>query len=42
MFYIYDNKSDKNDSYYMVNLSPELLINDLIWEIQKKFKIKQI
>ena len=40
MFYIYDNKSDKNDSYYMVNLSPELLINDLIWEIQRKFKIK--
>ena len=41
MFYIYDNKSDKNDSYYMVNISPELLINDLIWEIHRKFKIKE-
>lgn len=41
MFYIYDNKSDKNDSYYMVNISQELLINDLIQEIQKKFKIKE-
>lgn len=41
MFHIYDNKSGKNESYYMINISPELSINDLIREISRKFKIKE-